>query len=534
MLKEFVNNYVEKLSNLYGCSKWRATSMKYGKKKLAWLEFQGAACPICGRDHYCVVSPDNKYIQCSSIVDERSAQAINDNPQINWKFKHWIYPKNTNNEAIESDTPRGSWWINTSKNNVLSKEYFKNAQSMKLGNTIPLAKPVVTDLMNRFVLHAFPLSEEHRANLHKRGLTDEDIKAMSPLRGFGSIVDDRHFKDFKMVYPNGVPKVEYSYWLNALKKNHLPLNLWRGVPGFFEVARTIDNKTASVPHFNAYPQGMLVPFVNEDGYIIGFQVRVDHPMIDAKMIKKLPDTYGKVIVKIDNKTETYTAEYSYPNGKKNIVVDTDKVTFKEQPIDLSKVDIDYKPTFIGKLRNKYPWITSSSYDGYRHGKLGINGTDWTNKLPVEVAYRPEIAVLEAGSDELKRYKQTPKAVWLTEGGLKAIITAHLLPKYFKKDTLDKVGHDVIGVPGSDQYSKFIPVLKNMHVTSATIAYDMDMLTNPRVKEDMLNLLNALIQNNIKPRLALWNLNDGKGIDDILTSSNCFIKFKEINVDQYKK
>ena len=58
-----------------------------------------------------------------------------------------------------------------------------------------------------------------------------------------------------------------------------------------------------------------------------------------------------------------------------------------------------------------------------------------------------------------------------------------------------------------------------------LAYDMDMFTknNNEVSSNLLKLAKKIMKLGIKVKVALWNGNGGKGLDDILVSDKCYIE-----------
>ena len=117
---------------------------------------------------------------------------------------------------------------------------------------MPYASDKIRDLLYRMVLVANPLAAHHRANLKKRGLTDEEIN-LHRSRGFGSIYDDRNlakkygvkpFAAIKLVKgTDGKGKI-VSQWRKLFAKLNLPDNVWQGVPGFYLKQMMVDKPLA--------------------------------------------------------------------------------------------------------------------------------------------------------------------------------------------------------------------------------------------------------------------------------------------------
>ncbi len=134
---------------------------------------------------------------------------------------------------------------------------------------------------------------------------------------------------------------------------------------------------------------------------------------------------------------------------------------------------------------RYVWLSSQGDD--RRPRVG--GT------PAKATYH----VARAGS--------TPGRVWITEGPIKADISAMLL------------GEAVIAVPGVNAWegSGLLDALKKHSVAEATIAFDADLAANKWVARSAWKLHRALRRAGITTQFAAWSLEDGKGLDDLLVA-----------------
>lgn len=168
-------------------------------------------CPICGKDSWCSVSPDGETIACSRVADGAYKTV---------------------------DTSAGA-----------PSYLHRRTSRPQLPDVLPAAAadPMFRNEVYRALLQDLPLSESHRADLRKRGLSDSDIdrgwyrshggqgrgrKAVAMLQRFG----DRIF----------------------------------GVPGF--VVR--DGDGGKYPTI-AGASGMLIPARDIEGRIVGLKVRAD-------------------------------------------------------------------------------------------------------------------------------------------------------------------------------------------------------------------------------------------------------------------
>lgn len=94
-----------------------------------------------------------------------------------------------------------------------------------------------------------------------------------------------------------------------------------------------------------------------------------------------------------------------------------------------------------------------------------------------------------------------KRVWVTEGPLKADVSAHYLGARF------------LGVPGASAWSNVVEATRALGVKEIVLAYDADQKENPTVKKAAKELSSELKQNRVKVLPAAWPLKIGKGIDD---------------------
>lgn len=103
------------------------------------------------------------------------------------------------------------------------------------------------------------------------------------------------------------------------------------------------------------------------------------------------------------------------------------------------------------------------------------------------------------------YVEVGETVWVTEGPLKADIASILshLP--------------VIAIPGVSAWKPLLPALKRWGTKRVVTAFDMDWDYNPQVKDQLLQLETALVRNGYEVDRAVWDIQRGKGIDDLLAA-----------------
>ena len=463
-----------------------------------FLRFAGGQCPICGSDHWCQINVTGTKVVCQRVKNE--TDVIN-----GFKYKYTI-------KKIEGYVYQ---LVDDSKAIKLDKTIFKRNSVFELAPTFNL------DTMYRLVLAAYPLQDKHRQNLINRGLTDQEIE-LHGSRGFGSFYyadeDGKSiFVQVKGTKNKDGKSVVISRWTKALEKLNLPKDLWHGVPGFYNGQARVKDEIIKFPVFstangkNFGVQGMLIPYYNEYNQLVAFQIRIDEPKKYGRITKPLERNQGhlEVYIKGDNYKVNLYSSFE-PSGK--VIANGTLNGEKEITLHYGEDVMKEKYTFKVLTQPKYYWVSSSS---------ACNGADTYGKLPVQVAYNPRVAKLNPDNPderkELEKYINKPKAIWVTEGGLKGYIAANYLPKVFSEKELDIFGRDVLAVAGVNSYHKFLPMLKKLHVNSVTIAYDMDMLTNDQVAQNYVDLLDFLIENKFGVNLAVWGPDLAKGIDDALVN-----------------
>ncbi len=492
-----VNTY-SKIEEKFG-GNFRETRMKdtdYQNMNVYWLEFNGATCPICGHSNWCLVNVTGTKVICQRVPNEHPISALNG-------YLYYL----DKNQSVNFDINK-----------------------IKQVKTYPKAKDRVLDLFYRSVLLAYPLENKHRKDLYERGLTDEMIENHGS-RSFGSYyrfsketnasgLKKEKFTQAKIVYDDKNNKEIKNVWLNmlnnlkhSLHSDYYTQNLWQGVPGFLLKRVTVPGtgQEYASPMFKAPVDGLLVPYFNETNELVGFQTRVDHVLAKPVITQPLP--YGEMKVNYDSYSRHY--EVTYKVGEKGDFHIIAEGIAENNEVTGEYGGFEYK--FKLEAGGKYFWVSSSKLEG---------GAD--ARVPIQVSYNPQIAKLDPtkkdqDSNELierkkiVNYSQKPKAVWLTEGGLKAIVATNYLSKRFSQSELDKYGRDVLAVAGVNSYRHFLPMLKKLNVKSVTTAYDMDFLENQQVAESYKQLIKMLKENGYPIYVANWDASKAKGIDDALVA-----------------
>ncbi|HHB1889067.1 DUF3854 domain-containing protein [Bacillus cereus] len=319
--------------------------------------------------------------------------------------------------------------------------------------------------------------------LQELELREEHIEMLTgPERRIAiETINIRNYKSFPMK-PWDVTK-------EIIKKAGGKTSLIVGIPGFY-AKETKDGRYFT---FAGRRDSLLIPQRNIYNQICGFQYRIDNPKY--------------VTVVRDHKPSFQAAVIEQPN----IIEVTYKINGKKESLFKGAVDvkewyeIDYEGKKIGevqlKLESKYIWVSSG-------GKF--HGTGAGNPLPIHVAVPSrELQYWERG--ELIKKDN----VWITEGSLKADISAENLDELLTNEEKLMYGTTVVSIPGVKVWRILIDPLKKMGVKQATFALDMDMITNPDVQRTLLECAQALYQEGISINYASWDINLGKGLDDLL-------------------
>ncbi len=255
-----------------------------------------------------------------------------------------------------------------------------------------------------------------------------------------------------------------------------------GIPGFYK-----NNFGWSI----AGSKGVLIPYRNQYNEIVGFQTRVDNPRND---------------VEIDKGTTTHLrARVIKQPGRVQAFLDGEMVWEKDLEIgERCEVRLEDECGSVRLVKGqRYFWLSSGNKN---------EGAGAGDPSPVHVAV-PSHELNTWTSGELLQ-KET---VWITEGALKADIAAEHIQKAQTEGVRNDVGSTFVAIPGVNTWRTVLPVLEEMNVKHVNIAMDMDVMTNPSVEYHLKELIAELRVLGYTASLAIWNADDGKGIDDVLVN-----------------
>lgn len=317
---------------------------------------------------------------------------------------------------------------------------------------------VLLDRVYRALVHCCNLKEEHITHLTgaSRMLTMHQIKT-------------RQYVSFPKKPWETVKQIS---GLIGFKK-------YPGFPGFF--------KSDYGWSLNGW-DGIMIPYRNVRNEIIGFQIRVDNPKNDVEIEK--------------NNFPTLMACVKEQPNLVQVLVDGEIVS--ERRMELKEEQVIEHEGLTGSVKlvkgQRYFWLSSATRN---------EGTGSGNPTPVHVAVPTE---------QLADWDSTRKAdsVWITEGALKADIAVDHLSKVYTKEQIAVLGDTFLATAGVNSWRLLLPILEEMEVKNVNVAFDMDVLNNPYVASHTKELIMELKSRGYKVTMALWNDEDGKGIDDLFT------------------
>lgn len=297
----------------------RLTS-KVSKNGRHWYEFIRVPCPICGHTGNCIVNERGTGIICTRLENKHPYGSA------------WYY-------ALEYSD-------DTNKSNALVMDKRPSDP-----NQVPIAKAKQLDKVYRLLLLFYRLSKDDFSSLQsKRCLSEETIKH----NHYGTFLTSK-----KQLITTDDGKL-YSVWRLLFKKTGLPLDSWKGVPGFY--GAKMPGYAEPFPIFETI-EGTLIPFRNADNLITGLQVRVHKIPVYIKDVKKQFKSMDyKIYASADGSFEV--------NDKLGDLITTGTGDFHhENTVQL----LDGKLSFKMHKGAKYIWVTSvHKFDGCGpSGELGL-------------------------------------------------------------------------------------------------------------------------------------------------------------------
>lgn len=257
-----------------------------------------------------------------------------------------------------------------------------------------------------------------------------------------------------------------------------------GVPGFYSK----EGQYGRYFTLSGFSKSILIPYRNIKNEIVGFQWRVDE-VKNQIVYKKRENGFsafekdGKVIVKYHGE-KIFEGELQLKKEKRFLI----------------------NGRLVGSISlekgTRYMWLSSANKE---------SGTG-AGPLPVHVAVPIK---------RLEKWKTgevlTADTVTVTEGPLKADISAELFSKLLKEEEKEKYGEVVLSTAGINTWRILLPILKKMKVKRVNLAFDMDVTTNGEVFHHFKECFQKMLQEGYEVNLFFWEMKEGKGLDDLLIS-----------------
>lgn len=321
------------------------------------------------------------------------------------------------------------------------------------------------DKYYRAMLSHLFLEDFHREYLHKEGWTDEMIEKYNivsfPEKDFSRF---RFRKDMRLRNP----------YRKKLAKETMaslgnPVNGLKGLPGAFQNG---DDWTFTGP------SGILFPQFNPMHQIHGLRIRMDY-------------------MDINGKTETDAEGIYFIEDGEKWYVHPMKGAYKKLPDGTRSYRKD--GMFKGKYRNFSSFHADEKEEKeYRIVNIYKNGVASGNKLSF---------YSDSSKDDMY-------IAYITEGEKKGAFANYTLRAPF------------ISLPGVNSWSLLfkgkvgerpVDVLKNNGCSIIVVAFDADKNTNKDVMAKQMLTVDALKKEGFVLGVANWDINLGKGIDDLLAA-----------------
>jgi len=301
------------------------------------------------------------------------------------------------------------------------------------------------------------LSDEHIENLINRGLTPDEAEKLKA-------------EGYRTFPANAFQRMKIAQEINDKHKDTI-----YSVAGFHKTKN-------GLPNFTGYP-GIMIPVKDPFGAIQGFQIRLDDPNGEGKYRWFSSKNYEGGT---SSGTPLHLANYIEPkydpekhSDRYNLFRDTARM-YKNLYEDLEEDD------YIEILRK----------------------ANSANIRPITEEELKDIARRTAG----KGWRDSSKEgrLWITEGALKADISSL------------RLNEPVIGIAGvtcwkEDELINMIESIED--VKEVVIAFDADLEENKHVRLQRNKLGRVLLNAGFKVKIAEWNIDNGKGLDDLYKDSD---------------
>lgn len=258
-----------------------------------------------------------------------------------------------------------------------------------------------------------------------------------------------------------------------------------GVPGFFVAEGTYG------PYWTmAGESGLMIPFRSIRNEILGWQIRVDHVPLELSLKGHIKGEILEEVTPDDSGRRRAKCSLKIQNKSLEVIL-----TEKEKKECFSKSG-EFVFSVELKQAQRYWWWSSSSKP---------NGSSIGSPLPYHLALPyPCLKYWEVGEDPSGLIDC--EEVWITEGPIKADIAA------------DKMVKPFIAIPGAGAFQLALEPLIALGCRHVVLAYDADVVTTPEVQRSLEMCAQFFAdETDMSLSLAMWDISQGKGIDDLLAN-----------------
>lgn len=446
-------------------------------------------CPICGKPDWCFSKPsgDGELYYCARAAD--SPVVANGEVYLLQRMSKedfGVYETERQQQAARRR------WVEEQRKLGRNINYSGKSTSLKNVSTKPREEvypteekiPVASTARLNEVYSAFLgfciLEEQHKMQLqtewYNKEYQDEHI--------FESLIEQYPIKS---IPPEDHARIESGMFLKNLFRKKIMEKLVEqvgeplGVPGFYQ------KENGSWTFY--WLSGMAFPIYNSKGEIIRIRIRDDFATVsgsykeqEGEYLFNRKDGSWYFIPIVDGK-RIYPGEivYNAKKGIKNITL------------------VNYKP--MGKVNGKYK--NFSSYAEYRDDEKKLIRNRFLNGCQSE-SY---ISLYCQPDDNFS-------VVYFTEGEKKGMVSDYCLKS------------PCVTVPGVSTFSKIFEKEDGMETSMldyllskgmqlAVMCYDADKTVNEKVLRSEQKAIARLKEAGVAVAIGEWNINFGKGLDDIL-------------------
>lgn len=419
---------------------------------------QSEPCPVCGKPDWCFWKPRTDNPDLYNLYCNRSSEAKGTIVAGNDGNEYVAIFENDSSTVFEEKKQREE----RQKKRVDGEVKEHTPRQFTVVDSVSILSNEELDKVYRCILDKLPLYRFHADYLIKEGWNMELIKkhhiCSFPVKNLENL-------------PGSLRKGMMSRRkLAKLVKDELGLSSLAGVPGAYIDKSGYWSFTGK--------SGILFPVYDANGNIVRLRIRMDYLDLPVKAEEDENGFFYKEKDTDERVTVSMSGPFILKDGKK---------IFKKFS------------SHAGKYRNFSSYkINDQAYkDGFIEN-MYQKGCEAGNQMTV-VADR---------QDDFRLF-------WITEGEKKAIFSNYVLKQPF------------VGLPGVNDFGRLVKphlngksvldIFKQRGAKVAVVAYDADRYSNDAVMNNQEKLALLLKKAGFTVLIADWDQEDGKGLDDLLSS-----------------